>query len=175
MNRPNDRRSKAPPPKASTDLCDTHEDLLASGQLRVLPPIFQNYGGAEQMSGSVVTLKCFEDNALVRAMLETPGEDRVLVIDGGGSDRCALIGGNLAALAERNRWSGLVINGCVRDVAELIDAQVGVWAMSVHPRRSSQQGQGLRNVTLDMAGVMVREGDWCFADADGILICDKPL
>lgn len=85
MNRPNDRRSKAPPPKASTDLCDAHEDLLALGQLRVLPPIFQNYGGAEQMSGRVVTLKCFEDNALVRAMLETPGEDRVLVVDGGAA------------------------------------------------------------------------------------------
>lgn len=175
MNRPNNRRPKPAAQKTSTDLCDAHEGLLDSGALRVLPPVFQNYGGAEQMAGRVVTLKCFEDNGLVRAALETPGEGRVLMIDGGGSDRCALVGGNLALTAERNRWAGIVVNGCVRDVGELIDAGVGVWAIATHPRKSHKQDQGLRDVVIDMAGVLVRPGEWCFADPDGILICDKPL
>jgi regulator of ribonuclease activity A len=157
------------------DLCDAHEPLLASGVLRVLPPVFQNYGGAESMVGQIVTLKCFEDNAMVRSVLETPGKGRVLMVDAGGSDRCALVGGNLAEIAQAKGWAGIVLHGCVRDLAELIEAQVGVWAIANHPRRASKQGLGHKDIPIDMAGVLVQPGEWCYADADGILICSKPL
>lgn len=167
-------RQSAKPP-ATTDVCDASEDRLLSGSLRVLPPVFQNYGGAEVMSGPIVTMKVFEDNAMVREMLETPGQGRILVVDGGGSDRCALVGGNLAQLAERNGWAGVLVHGCVRDVAEMIDCQVGIWAIATHPRRCLRTGQGHRDVVLDMAGVMVRPGEWCLADADGVLISDRPI
>ena len=161
------------PPTA--DLCDAHEDRLATGSLRVLPPVFQNYGGEPSMSGRAVTLKCFEDNSHVRQILETPGQGRVLVVDGGGSDRCALVGGNLGLLAVKNGWAGLVVNGCVRDAVELLDCAVGIWAIATHPRRSDRQGIGQRDIPVDMAGVVVRPGDWCYADADGILVSDNKL
>ena len=173
-------RSKGPqaapiecPPTA--DLCDAHEDLLAAGSLRVLPPVFQNYGGETAICGPVVTLKCFEDNSHVRQLLESPGQGRVLVVDGGGSDRCALVGGNLGQLAAKNGWVGIIVNGCVRDAQELLECAVGVWAIATHPRRSDRQGAGQRDIPVDMAGVVVRPGNWCYADADGILVCDKKL
>lgn len=178
MNKPFDRRSKpasAAKQLSTTDLCDANEARLVSGQLRVLPPVFQNYGGAESMRGQVVTLKCFEDNSLVRQALEGPGQGRVLVVDSGGSDRCAMVGGNLAQLAEKNGWAGVLVHGCVRDVTELIEAQVGVWAIATHPRKSTKAGQGHKDIPVDMAGVIVRPGEWCVADVDGVLISDTAL
>jgi regulator of ribonuclease activity A len=167
-------RQTAQPP-ATTDVCDASEDRLTAGSLRVLPPVFQNYGGAEVMSGPIATLKVFEDNAMVRQVLETLGQGRVLVVDGGGSDRCALVGGQLAQLAERNGWAGVLVHGCVRDVAEMIDCQVGIWAIATHPRRCLRTGQGHSDLVLDIAGVTVRPGEWCLADADGVLISDRPI
>ena len=157
------------------DLCDAHEPLLASGALRVLPPVFQNYGGAEAMAGQIVTLKCFEDNAMLRTVLETPGKGRVLMVDAGGSDRCALVGGNLAEIAQAKGWAGIVLHGCVRDLAELIEAQVGVWAIANNPRRAAKLGLGQKDTPIDMAGVLVHQGEWCYADADGILVSAKVL
>lgn len=167
-------RPNAAPP-STTDVCDASEERLTSGSLRVLPPVFQNYGGAEVMSGPIATLKVFEDNVMVRKTLETPGQGRILVVDGGGSDRCALVGGNLAQLAEKNGWAGLLVHGCVRDVSEMIECQVGIWAIATHPRRSLRAGQGHADLVLDIAGVLVRPGEWCLADADGVLISDHPL
>jgi regulator of ribonuclease activity A len=160
---------------ATADLCDAHEDALKSGALRVLPPVFQNYGGEPVAVGQVVTLKCFEDNSLVRETLSSPGQGRVLIVDGGGSDRCALVGGNLGELTVKNGWSGVIINGCVRDVMELSECAVGVWAMATHPRRSDRAGGGQKGVPIDMAGVLIQPGDWCYADEDGILISDRKL
>ncbi len=168
-------KSNSPAVPTTPDLCDAHEAALLEGRLRVLPPVFQNYGGADSMHGRIVTLKCFEDNSLVRATLETPGEGRILFVDGGGSDRCALVGGNLGQLAERNRWAGIVVHGCVRDVGELIESQVGIWAISAHPRKSFKAGSGQRDLPIDMAGVLVRPGEWCVADPDGILVSDANL
>jgi regulator of ribonuclease activity A len=159
----------------TADLCDANEELLKAGSLRVLAPVFQNYGGEATMSGPIATLKCFEDNVLVRQILETPGNGRVLMVDGGGSDRCALVGGNLGALAVKNGWAGLVVNGCIRDSDELSECPVGIWAMATHPRRSDRQGLGQKDVVLDMAGTRVSPGNWCYADADGILVSDKKL
>jgi len=120
---------------ATADLCDAHEDLLALGTLRVLEPVFHLFSRAESFSGEAVTLKVFEDNALVRATLEEKGAGRVLVVDGGGSLRCALVGGNLAQIAEQNGWAGIVLNGCVRDTLELNEINVGVAALATCPRR----------------------------------------
>lgn len=163
------------PPPPTADLCDAHEEALTSGALRVLPPVFQNYGGEAVAFGPIATIKCFEDNSLVRKALETPGQGRVLMVDGGGSDRCALVGGNLGLLAQKNGWAGVIVNGCVRDTAELAEIPVGIWAMASHPRRSDRQGIGQTDLVLDVAGVRVSPGDWCYADSDGILVSDRKL
>ena len=170
---PKSARASLPLPTA--DLCDAHEEALKAGTLRVLPPVFQNYGGETEMVGVVATIKCFEDNSLVRKTLEGPGQGRVLVIDGGGSDRCALVGGNLGQLAVKNGWAGIVLNGCVRDIMELAEAPVGIWAMASHPRKPAREGVGSKETPIDMAGVLVHPGQWCYADADGILVSDKKL
>ncbi|NCW84911.1 MAG: ribonuclease E inhibitor RraA, partial [Oxalobacteraceae bacterium] len=128
-----------------------------------------------RFSGPARTLKVFEDNVLVRAALETPGEGSVLVIDGGGSLRCALVGGNLGVLAQNNGWAGIIVNGCVRDSEELNQCDVGIRALAVHPRRSIRKGLGEKDLVVDIAGVMVRPGDWVYADADGILVSEVAL
>ena len=152
------------------DLCDANEDKLDDGSLQVLPPRFQSFGKHTRFAGPARTLKVFEDNVLVRAALETPGEGSVLVVDGGGSLRCALVGGTLGALAQKNGWVGMVINGCVRDSAELNQCEVGIRALAAHPRRSIRKGVGERYLTVDICGVSVRPGDWVYADQDGVLV-----
>jgi regulator of ribonuclease activity A len=117
---------------ATTDLSDAHP------QAQVCDPVFRDFGGRSAFHGPIQTLKIFEDNALVRATLETPGEGRVLVVDGGGSLRCALVGGNLGVLAVRNQWAGIVVNGCVRDLAELGAQALGIKALAAHPRKSEK-------------------------------------
>ena len=159
----------------TADLCDAHEALFPKGLLFVIPPIFQNYGGGNSMAGEVFTLRCFEDNGLLKKVLEQPGQGRVLVVDAGGSDRCALVGGNLGALVEKNGWSGIVLNGCVRDVQELSELSVPVWAISSHPRRGSKHGAGEQQLPVDIAGGLVLPGDWCYADDDGIIVARQPL
>lgn len=157
------------------DLCDAHEDKLADGTLQVLPPVFRPFGKRVRFAGSARTLKVFEDNVLVRAALETPGNGSVLVVDGGGSLRCALVGGKLGLLAQNNGWAGMLVYGCVRDSAELNDCNVGIRALQTHPRRSVRKGNGERDLPVDIAGVMVRPGDWIYADEDGVLIAAMPL
>lgn len=141
--------------------------------MRVLEPGLQDFGGVTEFSGPVVTLRVFEDNALVRATLETPGEGRVLVIDGGASVRSALVGGLLGQLAERNRWAGVVVWGAVRDTEELRQCHVGVRALASNPRRSAKHGVGERDVPVTVAGVAIQPGHWLAADADGIVVMDR--
>jgi regulator of ribonuclease activity A len=160
---------------ATADLCDAHEDLIAAGTLRVLDPVFRLFGRARCFAGDAVTLKVFEDNTLVRTTLEEKGAGRVLVVDGGGSLRCALVGGNLAQLAEKNGWAGLVVNGSVRDTLELNECNVGVMALATHPQRSKKAGGGERDVPVRMPGSMVRPGDWIYADIDGVLVASVRL
>lgn len=160
---------------ATCDLCDAHEDKLADGSLAVLPPVFQKFGKRTAFSGPAATLKVFEDNVLVRAALETPGEGRVLVVDGGGSLRCALVGGNLGVLAEKNGWAGIVVNGCIRDSQEINDCDIGVRALATHPQRSVRKGLGERELRVTIAGVAVHPGDWIYADADGVLVSRSKL
>ncbi|EOA05502.1 ribonuclease activity regulator protein RraA [Herbaspirillum frisingense GSF30] len=160
---------------ATCDLCDANEDKLASGTLHVLPPIFASFGRRQAFSGPARTLKVFEDNVLVRATLETPGNGQVLVVDGGGSLRCALVGGNLAQLAQDNGWAGILVNGCVRDAAELNACDVGIRALASHPQRSFRKGAGDADIKVGIAGVAVYPGDWIYADVDGVLVARTPL
>jgi regulator of ribonuclease activity A len=160
---------------ATTDLCDDHANLLEDGRLAVLPPVFRQYGLRVQFSGRASTLKVHEDNALVRAVLETPGDGNVLVIDGGGSLRRALVGGQLGLLAQDNGWAGIIVDGCVRDTDEINACDIGVRALATHPQKSGKKGAGERNLRVHIAGVPVNPGDWIYADADGILVAQQKL
>ena len=157
----------------TTDLCDARK-ADTDGAFRVLPPVFRDFGGRTAFCGPVSTAKCFEDNSMVKAAVESPGDGRVLVVDGAGSLRRALLGGNLGAAAAKNGWAGLVIDGAVRDVAELAACDVGIRALAPMPLPTERQGQGQRDVVLQIRGVWVRPGDWLYADADGIVLLDRP-
>jgi regulator of ribonuclease activity A len=160
---------------ATTDLCDDHLDLLEDGRLLVLPPLFRHFGKRIKFSGPATTLKVFEDNALVRATLEAPGNGSVLVIDGGGSLRRALVGGQLALLAQNNGWAGIVVDGCVRDSDEIQACDIGVRALATHPRKSAKLGAGERNIGVLIGSVPVKPGDWIYADADGVVVSQQKL
>lgn len=160
---------------ATADICDAHIPLLNNGDVRVLQPIFQSYGMCRAFSGPIVTLKVFEDNVMVRGLLETRGEGRVLVVDGGGSMRCALVGGNLGVLAQNMGWAGIVVNGCIRDVDEINSCDIGVKALATHPRKSNRRGLGEKNVLVHIAGTIIHDGEWLYADGDGILISKTEL
>ncbi len=160
---------------ATTDICDAHQQLLDDGRLAVLPPVFRHFGRHTKFFGPVATLKVFEDNALVRAALETPGNGCVLVIDGGASLRSALVGGQLALLAQDNGWAGIVVDGCVRDTDEINACAIGVRALAAHPKKSAKKGTGERGMHVVIGGVRVGPGDWIYADADGILVARQQV
>jgi regulator of ribonuclease activity A len=155
---------------ATTDLCDAF-----GSEVRVAEPVFLDFGGAAGFSGPIETVRVFEDNALVRELLEMPGNGRVLVVDGAGSRRTALVGGNLAGLAARNGWAGIVVHGCVRDVAEIVGTAVGVKALGAIPRKSAKGGAGERSVPVTFAGVTFVPGQWLYADRDGLVVADRQL
>lgn len=154
---------------STCDLCDEHKNN-ADGQFRVLPPVFRDFGGRSVFSGRVVTVKCHEDNTFVKAMVDSPGEGRVLVVDGGGSTRKALLGGNLGKAAERNGWAGVLIDGCVRDVGELAECDVGIRALGSMPMPTEKRQQGQVEVMVTIQGVNVWPGDMLYADADGVVV-----
>jgi regulator of ribonuclease activity A len=159
---------------ATCDLCDTHKND-SSGAFRVLPPVFRDFGARRRFAGLVTTVKCFEDNTLVKAAVDSPGGGRVLVVDGGASLRRALLGGNLGAAAARNGWAGVVIDGCVRDVAELAMCDTGIRALALIPLPTEKRNEGQRDVAVQLQGVWVRPGDWLCADEDGIVVSAQPL
>ena len=156
------------------NLCDRFKGDT-SGDFRVLPPVFREFGGRAAFSGTAVTVKCFEDNTSVKALLEGPGEGRVLVVDGAGSLRRALVGGNIGAAAARNGWAGVIVDGCVRDVAELRAAGIPIRALALMPLRTEKRGEGQADVAVQLQGVWVRPGDWLYADADGIVVSSNQL
>jgi len=153
-----------------TDLCDEFSD-----KLQICDPIFTDFGGLLAFGGPISTVKCFEDNTLVRAALEEPGEGRVLVVDGGASDRCALLGDNLAQLAIDNDWAGIVVYGCIRDSGEISQMDVAVKAMNVHPKKSYKKGAGERDVPVRFGGASFMPGDWLYADLDGVVVSADEL
>lgn len=155
---------------ATADVCDAHDEGVA-----VAEPLFRDYGGARRFAGEIATVKTFEDNAVVRIALEQPGGGRVLVVDGGGSTRCALLGDRLAELARSNGWAGVVVNGAVRDVEALASLPIGVKALASCPRRSAKAGTGVAGIEVEFAGVTFRPGGWLYADADGIVVARAEL
>ena len=159
---------------ATCDLCDAHEEDT-SGAFRVVPPVFRDFGAAARFSGPVATVRCLEDNSRIREAVNSPGEGRVLVVEGGGSVRRALVGGNLAAAAARNGWAGIVVDGAVRDAAELAAAGIGIKALALMPLRSVKRNQGELDLAVEIQGVPVRPGDWLYADEDGIVVSAVPL
>ena len=167
---------------ATCDLCDSQKND-SSGAFRVLPPVFRDYGAVRKFCGPVVTIKCHEDNSLVKAILDSAGFTetpagrigKVLVVDGGASVRRALLGGNIGAAAARNGWAGVVIDGCVRDVAELALLGVGIRALASMPLPTEKRNEGQRDLTVQLQGVWVRPGDWLYADEDGMVLSDRCL
>lgn len=158
---------------ATCDLCDLHKNDT-DGSFRVLPPVFRDYGAKRVFSGPVTTVKCHEDNSPVKQAVESPGQGRVLVVDGGGSLRRALVGGNLGAAAARNGWAGIVVDGCVRDAGELAECAIGIRALGLMPMPTVRREPGLSDVPVQVQGVWIRPGDWLYADADGIVVMVQP-
>ena len=169
-------------PFATCDLCDAHKANF-TGDFRVLPPVFKDFGRVKKFSGPVDTVKCFEDNTLVKAAVDSVGYldtpdgrvGKVLVVDGGASLRHALVGGNLGAAAARNGWAGVVIDGCVRDTAELAGHAVGIRALAAMPLPTEKRNQGQSQVPVQVQGVWIRPGDWLYADEDGMVVSATPL
>jgi regulator of ribonuclease activity A len=156
------------------DLCDQHENNAAA-DVRVVTPMFQRYGQRTSFAGQIVTLKLFEDNTLVREALGESGTGKVLVIDGGGSLRCALVGDQLAILAAKNGWEGIVVYGCIRDSADIAGIDIGIRAINTHPLKSIKKGAGDRTLTVTFGGVSFTPGDWIYADEDGVIVAKQKL
>jgi len=156
--------------KSTPDLCDDYPELV-----RVLDPIFSNFGGRERFSGPLVTVKCFEDNSVVKELVGTPGEGRVLVVDAGGSMRRACLGDMLAEQASVNGWAGLVIYGCIRDVDEIMATNIGVQALGTHPMKTDKKGIGELGISVTFAGVTFSLGDYVYADNNGIIVSSQRL
>ena len=155
---------------ATADLCDAYIE-----ELQVLEPILQDLGGTLAFGGGIETVKVFEDNVLVRQTLETSGQGRVLVVDGGGSCRRALVGDRLAALAKDNGWAGIVVYGCIRDSAEIAGIEIGLKALATHPCKSDKRGDGQVGIPVTFGGVRFEPGHWLYADADGVVVSPRRL
>lgn len=154
---------------ATADICDSNPSA------QVADPNFRDYGGIGRFFGPVETVRCFEDNSMVRQALELPGVGRILVVDGGGSMRCALVGDQLGALAVANGWAGIVVEGCVRDTAALRQLPLGVRALGSNPMRGARRGQGQMSVMVRIGRMDVRSGWWLYADDDGIVTVPEPI
>lgn len=152
------------------DLTDQYPDHLLIGD-----PIFQSFGKKTIFYGEVVTVKCFEDNSRVKELVATDGKGKVMVVDGGGSKRVALLGDMLAEQAANNGWEGIVINGAVRDVATQATIALGIKALSASPLRSTRKGMGDVGVNITMAGLRIENGDYLYSDLNGIALAKQPL
>jgi regulator of ribonuclease activity A len=155
---------------ATADLSDQYGD-----QVQVAAPVFRAFGGCVRFSGPMTTVMVQDDNSTVRDLLEEEGAGRVLVVDGGGSLHCALVGDRLGQLAQDNGWAGIVVHGCVRDAAALEEIAIGIRALATMPRRSTRQRPGVVDVPLHFAGVLFEPGHYLYADADGIVVSPVAL
>lgn len=154
---------------ATTDISDDNP------QAQVCAPIFRDFGGLVYFHGPIRTLKLHEDNTLVRDTLAEEGNGAVLVIDAGGSDRCAVVGGNLGVLAEKNHWAGIVVFGYVRDAVELIESKVGIKAMGTHPQKTEKRNTGQRDISVRFADVNFAPGAYLYADGDGVVVTETSV
>lgn len=154
----------------TADLSDEHRESL-----QVVSPIFLSFGAKAQFCGEIVTVKLFEDNVLAKAQLGKEGKGKVLVVDGGGSERVALMGDNVAALAIKNGWEGVVIYGCIRDSADIDEMEVGIRAIGTHPFKSHKKGEGDVQISVQFAGCTFQPGHYLYADEDGIIVSPKKI
>ena len=155
----------------TTDLCDKYGD-----QLRVAEPIgFRSFGGRCEFHGRIETVQCFEDNTFVRATLEKDGTGQVLVVDGDGSNRCALLGDNIAGLAHKNGWNGIIVFGYIRDSVAVSAIDMGVIALGTTPKKSAKDNLGTVNLTVRFADVDFVPGEFVYVDEDGVVVSDKEL
>jgi len=155
---------------ATCDLCDAWPE-----RVRVLAPGFASFGGRRRFHGEVATVRCLEDNSKVREQVASPGRGRVLVVDGGGSLRCALMGDRVAGDALANGWAGFLINGCIRDVEAVRALGIGVYALAPMPRKSEKRNRGEVDVPVSFGGTTFRPGDWVYCDEDGVVVSDAAL
>ncbi len=154
----------------TADLYDRYEE-----QLQVCTPLLQHFGGHGAFHGRIATLRCFEDNSLVARHLSEPGEGRVLVVDAGGSLRCAMLGDILAQKAVDNGWAGVVMFGCIRDCEDIGKMPLGVLALAANPRKSVKKGVGEAGIPVEFAGVVFHVNEWLYADQDGVVILPDQL
>jgi len=154
----------------TADLCDQY-----GAGLQVAEPLLRSFGGAPAFCGPIATVRVNEDNTSVRLRLQEPGMGRVLVVDGGGSLACALVGDQLGSLARSNGWAGIVVNGCIRDSAALGAMDVGIMALATMPRKSDKRGPGEHDVAVTFGGVTFTPGHYLYADGDGIVVAPGPL
>lgn len=152
------------------DLCDDHPD-----DVRVCEPLFATFGGRDTFGGQIVTVKCHEDNSRVKELLATPGQGKVLVVDGGGSLRCALLGDLIGESAVKNGWEGVIVYGCVRDVDALAGLDLGVQALASIPLKSVRKGVGEVDIAVTFGGVTFRSGEYVYADNNGVIVSAKNL
>jgi len=155
---------------STPDICDEF-----AGRIQVLEPLFRDFGGQRKFHGEIVTVKCYEDNSVVKSTLATEGHGKVLVVDGGASLRCALLGDLLGAMAIENGWQGVLVNGCVRDVEILADMELGVRALACHPVKSEKRGEGELDVIVRFAGVSFEPGHYLYADENGTVVASEKL
>ncbi|SCW50705.1 regulator of ribonuclease activity A [Rhizobium mongolense subsp. loessense] len=149
----------------TADLVDAHGE-----DVRFCDLPFIKFGRKRLFSGPIHTVKCFEDNALLKAELQKPGEGRVMVVDGGGSTRFALLGDQIALILKDNGWAGIVINGSVRDSADIDQMEVGVFCLATTPKKSSKDGAGRTGEKVSFGGVEFVPGEYAYADHDGLLV-----
>lgn len=154
----------------TSELCDIYQE-----EVNVVEPLFSNFGGRTSFSGQIVTVKCFEDNGLIYDLLEEPGEARILLVDGGGSVRKALIDAELAKFAMKNQWEGIVIYGAVRQVDELAELDIGIQAIAAIPVGCTSDGTGESDVRVNFGGVTFFTEDYLYADNTGIILSEYPL
>lgn len=152
------------------DLCDDHADVV-----RVCEPMFSNFGGVAAFGGAMVTVKCFEDNSRVKELLASPGDGRVLVVDGGGSLRCALLGDMIAESAVSHGWAGVIVYGCIRDVDAIAELELGVQALASIPLKSVRKGVGEVDVPVTFGGITFRPGEYVYADNNGVITAPHAL
>ncbi len=154
----------------TSELCDVYLD-----QVDVVEPMFNSYGGRSSFGGQVTTIKCFEDAGIIRTVAELDGEGRVMLIDGGGSLRRALVDADVAALAAENKWEGIVVYGCVRDVDALDEIDIGIKALASIPVGADNQGIGESDVPVNFGGVTFLPEDHIYADSTGVILSPEPL
>ncbi len=154
----------------TADLYDEH-----GNEVTIATPMFKDYGSKNCFGGEIVTIKCHEDNSLVRETLGSDGTGKVMVVDGGGSLRCALVGDRLAQKAIDNGWEGIVVYGCIRDSRLINDMEIGIKALNTNPQKSIKRGVGLLNENLQFGGVSFQPGRFIYAAEDGVLVSSKKL